>query len=149
MPLTDHKNITIDPNRKAYNDEKGKKFPLDFSKGEHMSRTYRRKNIEDTLGSSWDRRGRKYAGFDTICDRYWDGTFSVRERTEREKFDFWYWLHGESRSNNERTPNRWYRQRRCRQGRRYSKRELQKFLRDENYEPMANDKDLPHGWDWR
>lgn len=38
-----------------------------------MSRTYRRKNYENTKGSSWRRRGRKVAGFYTVKEhvKFW------------------------------------------------------------------------------
>ena len=115
-----------------------------------MSRTYRRKNIEDTLGDSRSRAGRKLAGIYTKREYNWRArTTLFRPMTATERFCEWYWLHGESRHNNERTPNRWYRQRRCRQARRHNKRELQQYLFNPNYEPMVDRKDRSHLWDWR
>lgn len=125
-----------------------------------MSRTFRRKNIEDTMGKSWMRRGRKVAGFrtkatveqsfrETAQYRYYAYPVSYRPMTPREWFRAWYYMHGESRHNNERTPNKWYRRRRCVQTRRLNKRELQKYLHNPDYGPMCERKDRSHLWDWR
>lgn len=125
-----------------------------------MARTYRRKNIEDALGRSWHRRGRKVAGFRTTVDvnqvfretaQYYYYSYAVcyRQMTPGEWFKAWYGLHGESRHSNERTPGKWYRRQRCVQGRRRNKRELQKYLHNPDYEPMCERKDLSHLWDWR
>lgn len=114
-----------------------------------MSRTYRRKNIEFTLGSSWDRRGVRAVGYDVIYQRHWNGEIEIRERTKREKFEFWYWLHGESRSGC-RSPSKWFRRMKSHKSRQYNKREIQKFMNDPSYEPMVVVREEAHTfWDWR
>lgn len=124
-----------------------------------MSRTYRRKNIELTMGSSWERCGRHTAGLYTTSDSkchvretaeyvYWTRVCWYRPMTQPERFREWYRLHGESRHANERTPGRHYRKRRCRENRRCTQRELHRFWRNPDYEPMVEAQYRSHWWDW-
>ncbi len=143
-----------------------------------MSRTYRRKNIENTLGSSFSRKGRKSGGFYNTYDRESleckytkrtqyeeDGLIFIecrtgytwvyscpiyRPMTKEERRNRWLFLHGESRHANMWTPGRWYRQNRESQLRSHNRTELIKYMKDpDNYEPMVFDGPLSHLWDWR
>lgn len=143
-----------------------------------MSRTIRRKNIEDTYGNSWNRRGRKAGGFySTYDDRKpvkvrWtkrtqyeeDGMIFVecrtgwtwkydcpvyRPMTDQERNERFWNLHGESSSANAWTPCRWFRQNRERELRTHNKQELIKYMKNpENYEPMVFEEPMSHYWDW-
>lgn len=143
-----------------------------------MSRTIRRKNIEDTYGCSWNRRGRKSGGFYSTYDSgemgkvRWtkrtqyeeDGLIFVecktgwswkrdcpnyRPMTDQEKNDRYYSLHGESSSANAWTPSRSYRQMREVRLRTHNKQELIRYMKDpENYEPMVFENPESHMWDW-
>ena len=117
-----------------------------------MSRTIRRKNYATTI-SSWQHPGCRRYGFDWTLERHWrwvgEGKcITYRPLTERELFERWYRQHGESRTANKRTPSKWYRKRRCRQNRRKTACELQKYLYNSEYEPMVERKDRSHLWDW-
>lgn len=121
-----------------------------------MSRTYRRKNYEDTQGNSWDRKGRKTDGFYTKCNISWYSWSSwnfeelmFRPMTKEERFYSWYWAHGESRDANERTPSRWYRKNRQKQNRMINKKEIVQWIKaGGEYEPMCEPNPRSHLWDW-
>ena len=84
-----------------------------------MSRTYRRKNYEDTQGTSWDRKGRKTAGYYTEEERshWWEvkgdvlvyrhATPLYRAMTKEEYRRKWMWAHGDCKRWN--TPPFWFR----------------------------------------
>lgn len=139
-----------------------------------MSRTFRRKNIEQTWGK---RAGSKSGGFYTTyddesvkvrwtCRRSYeeDGLIFVecktgwtwkrscpryRPMTEQERNKKYRWLHGESKHANAWTPARWFRQNREGELRSHNKQELVKYMKDpENYEPMVFEEPFSHMWDW-
>ena len=80
-----------------------------------MSRTYRRKNYEETQGTSWDRKGRKTAGYYTEWyyssydqdGRWYQHTSVYREPTKEEYRRKWMWTHGDCKRWN--TPPFWFR----------------------------------------
>lgn len=138
-----------------------------------MSRTYRRKNYELQNANSW-RGGGKSAGYYTEEDwhyqkvteenikgvdpkdiRYseYSGCYflhytTYREPTKKEYFKRWYYAHGESRTSMERSPNSYHRQFRVRQNRNINKREIKIYLKNQNYEPMCEEKVRRCLWDW-
>lgn len=142
-----------------------------------MSRTYRRKNIEDTYGGSWARKGRKSGGFYSTydnefvkvrytsrktyeedgwtfveCKTVWTWKHSCpiyRPMTERERNDRYRQLHGESRNANEWSPGKWYRKNREAEHRSKSKQEIIRWMKNpEEYEPIISDDPRSHWWDW-
>jgi hypothetical protein len=105
-----------------------------------MARTYRRKNYESTQNTSWDTKGFKTAGHYTTSDGSWynhvEKTF--RPMTKREAYKRWRWNHGESRDANQRSPSRYYRERRMSQNRGINEREIFKWVKSNGeYEPMG------------
>lgn len=121
-----------------------------------MSRTFRRKNYEETQGTSWDRKFRRvhgeYTEYDIVlwshngCGGYQQ---AYRPMTKRER-DKEYWrVHADSKSGygwNPRGPW-WWLNLHQREYRRASEREILKFVRDESYEPMIEVKSkLEYYW---
>ena len=120
-----------------------------------MSRTFRRKDYEKTRGSSWERQHDKIAGYYTkyeYCrvedDKYRWYEEVWREPTKSERYKMVRWAHGESRTSNERTPSRWFRQDRMNQNRMINKRELIKWLKNAEYDPIFESDPRSHYWDW-
>jgi hypothetical protein len=126
-----------------------------------MSRTFRRKNFEDTQRNSWDNKGRKTNGFYTTSDYeyyqkdggdcwIWGRTEEFfRPMSEQERNHEYKRIHGESRSKNAWTPSRWFRQNREIELRSHNKQELIKYMKDpDNYEPMVFENPKSHMWDW-
>lgn len=120
-----------------------------------MARTFRRKNFESTQNSSWDTRGFKTAGHYTTYDGpYWLQWGSRRMPNFRmmdaqERFHRWYWMHGESRSAQMRSPGRTYREWRMNQNRSINKQELCKWIKaNGEYEPMFEENPRSCLWDW-
>lgn len=125
-----------------------------------MSRTYRRKNYEDTQGSSWARHGRKTNGYYTYEDyiSYWrefDDGYSYRRYYEYRPMTKdeikWQWLldHGETNSSWARNnPTPWIRQYCQKQQRQKARQELCKFFKDEEYEPIIEDRRNTSWWYW-
>lgn len=121
-----------------------------------MSRTYRRKNYEDTQGTSWDRKGRKINGYYTEYDykSYWeDGEYywwyEYRPMTEEEIK--WQFLrdHGETNSHwAHNNPGPWVRQHCQKQQRQKARQELSKFYKDTDYEPIIEDRRNLSWWYW-
>lgn len=67
----------------------------------------------------------------------------------RKHFRHWYYMHGESRHANQRTPGRFYRQHRQNQNRSINKQELAKWIKaGGEYEPMFEANPRSHYWDW-
>jgi hypothetical protein len=117
--------------------------------GENMSRTFRRKNYETTLGTSWARRGDKVNGhytkacptygFETdtngkhhLC--YYDPEF--RAMTDNEYNKAWRNIHTDKAVFC--SPSKWFRQINEGHLRMLNKYELIKFSRDYEYEVMAH-----------
>jgi hypothetical protein len=125
-----------------------------------MSRTYRRKNYEDTQGTSWDRHGRKIGGYYTYYDyiNYWrecaDGYYrrgysEYRPMTEDEAN--WQWLrdHGETNSHWRRdNPGPWLRRNLQKRQRQKARQEISKFLKHEEYEPIIESRRDKSWWYW-
>ena len=124
-----------------------------------MSKTFRRKGYENTQGRSYARRGRKTAGFYTVCDGYWWGRRYMnrdtgsnmpifREPTYVEyRKEFWR-IHGDTGGRNYWSPSRYYRETRQTENRSINKRELIKWLKNDEYEPMFEANPRSHYWDW-
>lgn len=125
-----------------------------------MSRTFRRKNYEDTQGNSSDRCGRKTAGYYTQDD--WgkvyreDDTswwyvynYTYREPTERERDEEFWRIHGDTNCswywNN---PSPWVRQYCQKQQRQKARQELSKFYKDTEYEPIIEERRNMSWWYW-
>jgi hypothetical protein len=120
-----------------------------------MSRTFRRKNYEDTQGTSWDRQGRKTNGYYSTYDGLYykpGGGCAMkvyRPMDKRERFHAWYYAHGESRTRSARSPNRWHRQMRNKENRSIDKKELiQWFKSGGEHEPMCEANPRSCQWDW-
>lgn len=122
-----------------------------------MSRTFRRKNYESTVGQRY-RNYRSLAGYYTknvFRRRTFDGSYywslnfvgSYRAPTEKEYYhDFWK-LHRDNHQNAW-SPNRDYRKFRQVQNRNINKTELAKWIKNENYEPLFEENPRSHYWDW-
>lgn len=120
-----------------------------------MSRTFRRKNYEDTQGASWDRAGRKTNGVYTTYDGpYWKpgggrAMKVYRPMDARERYKRWRWMHSESRSASERSPNHWHRVNRQKENRSIDKQELIKWFKSGGeHEPMCEANPRSCLWDW-
>lgn len=118
-----------------------------------MSRTFRRKNYEETQGRSWNRRGRKTAGYYTQWDHnshrsnWADVTY--RQPTREEYLKEYLRLHCESKHANYWGPGKGYKQFRMEQNRRINKQELINWMKyPDDYEPMVEEEPRSHWWDW-
>lgn len=121
-----------------------------------MSRTYRRKNYEDTQGCSWSRKGRKINGYYTEYEYHscWeDGEYywwyEYRPMTKEEAV--WQWLrdHGETNSNWARdNPGVWLRRNLQKRQRQKARQEIIKFLKHEEYEPIIESRRDKSWWYW-
>ena len=123
-----------------------------------MSRTIRRKkeNYEP-----WTAGGGKlhptcvqlvpWEGEEDVYGLHWRGWrhYYYRLPTKREEYMNFRCMHGESSHANERSPGRSVRYPRTRQWRNHNKREVFKWMKDENYEPLTWDDPLDCKWDWR
>lgn len=115
-----------------------------------MSRTFRRKGYEEA-NMSW-KDGTKVAGFytqDNWC--YLGGSrkafITYRKPTRQEHNEAYWHIHGDS-NRNEWSPNRFYREYRMQENRTFNKTELVKYLKDTNYEVMAEANPRSCLWDW-
>lgn len=112
-----------------------------------MSRTVRRKNVNYS-SSYWDRYPLVHRVF--YGPGKWDYDYEVIDKNKDLKA--WkkaYWkAHKESSTSNERTPNRWHRQKREAQHKGHAKRELHKFATINEYEVIIEDNPRSHYWDW-
>ena len=120
-----------------------------------MSRTFRRKGFERTEGTSWDRAGckidRHYVERDFTRVELETGysiQWNYRAPTEQERNSRYWWIHGDSKSNTFKY-GRMYRGPKERQFRAANRRELVKYLKNPDYEPMVWDKPTDCWWDWR
>lgn len=115
-----------------------------------MSRTYRRKNFEQTRNNSWAVRGFKTNGHYTASDGYWgwDKMEVFRPATKQERWEKDKWRHGESRHASERSPNRYHRNYREVRHRMRCKQEIIKFMKDPDYEPNYYEEPDSCLWDW-
>ena len=122
-----------------------------------MSKTFRRKGYEDTKGRSYDRRGRKTAGFYTKQDGHWWGRSAhrseiniavFREPTRQEYYEEFWRIHGDTGGRNYWSPGRYYRKIRQTENRSINKQELCKWLKNEEYEPLFEANPRSHLWDW-
>lgn len=112
-----------------------------------MSKTFRRKNHECENNTSWDSQGRKFFGFYTEYDCVGYGsedptTYSwakiYREPTEKEYNKAYYNTHSDKQSRKRRSgPSKWYRYMKIHKYRMHDKREIHKFMKNEDYEPMC------------
>lgn len=119
-----------------------------------MGKTFRRKNYELENNTSWDRKGRKTAGFyteyDIKCDEHGRcirGAYIFREPTKKELWKSKRWAHGEGHSNSH-SPGYGYRNNRMRENRMLTKEELHKFFMIPDYEPMVEANPRNCSWDW-
>lgn len=123
-----------------------------------MSRTFRRKNYEDTQGTSWDRQGRKTNGYYTTNDReaarnshgyfVW-GLKRYRPMDTREAYKARRWAHGESSTASVRSPNHWHRLMRNKENRSIDKKQLIKWFKSGGeHEPMCEANPRSCLWDW-
>ena len=121
-----------------------------------MSRTFRRKNFIAENGSSWDRQGRRRYG---DCAKriyiwienetgYVGRCWSLREPTEAEVNKEFKSRYGESSSNCDRGPSPENRQKRERAHRRFTTRELYRFMKFDDYEPIVYENPPSCLWDW-
>ena len=121
-----------------------------------MSRTFRRKHYEDENGSSWDRRGTKIGGFyrrlDWLQPDDWPwgglGWYTFRAPTDQEYFKAYWRNHGDSKTSSSNSPSRWHRRFRCKENRSINNREIHKFMKDFDYEPMCEADPRSCLWDW-
>lgn len=120
-----------------------------------MSRTFRRKNYEDTQGTSWDRKGRKTAGYYTEYDFNdfhgdWNrGDVTYRPPTRAEYIKEYFRIHGESRHANCWTPGGEYKKSRMKENRSINKEEMVKWKKyPDDYEPLWEAEPRSHWWDW-
>jgi hypothetical protein len=113
-----------------------------------MSKTYRRKGYEKTQNTSWDKQSNSIAGYYTEKDWVEYNVWVYREPTKREYFKRWYLAHGESRHANAYGPGKTYKKYRMSENRCITKRELAKFYKDYDYEPMIEEEPRSHWWDW-
>lgn len=119
-----------------------------------MARTFRRKNYEDTQGTSWDRQGRKIAGFYTEKDwipggRGYIGFYQFREPTDREKSKKFWELHGDINTHwywNNPGPN--HKKWRNKTERQLAKLELIKFFNNEEHEVQLNPRKSRKIWEY-
>ena len=121
-----------------------------------MSRTFRRKNWEKQQTHTWGRQGNKTAGYYTVQDyvrdengRWIFGLYEYRAPSKHEHGKRYWGIHGESSHANEWSPGKWYRHNRMRENRSINRQEIQKWIRNADYEPLteANPRDCK--WDWR
>lgn len=121
-----------------------------------MSRTFRNKNYIVEHGSSWDRQGRRRYG---DCAKriyiwienetgYVGRCWSLREPTEAEVNKEFKSRYGESSSNCTRGPSPENRQKRERAHRRFTTRELYRFMKFDDYEPIVYENPPSCLWDW-
>lgn len=131
-----------------------------------MSRTIRRKNYEETRNSSWHRAGKKVNGIYTYEDRQWSfmGIYEsiicgeVYEFKKFSRMDVYRPMTKEERIDHDKRIYRdrkrygvphWYVNLYFEQPlRQYNKRELQKYSRNEDYEPMCLARSRDAMWDW-
>lgn len=114
-----------------------------------MSRTFRRKGFERTQGATWDRRGDKVAGYYTRYewDRAWGWLMIFRKPTKQEFYENYWRIHGDSHRNAW-SPSRGYRERRQRENRSINKNEIQKWVKNPDYEPLTESDPRSCLWDW-
>ena len=120
-----------------------------------MGKTVRRKNYENENNTSWDRKGRKTAGFYTEDEHVRDedgriiwGVYTYRAPTKKELWKAKRWAHGEAHANTH-SPGHGYRNNRMRENRMLTKEELHKFFMIPDYEPMVEANPRSCSWDWR
>jgi hypothetical protein len=115
-----------------------------------MSRTYRRKGYEDTQGTSWDRRGRKTAGYYTKTDWNWNtGEQIYSIPNKRDSFRLFWWAHGDHGWSFWVAPGE-YRTLWMKRNRSFNKQELVRWLKTpEDYEPLFEHKIRGSWWEWR
>ena len=112
-----------------------------------MGKTYRRKNFESSCGKV---AGSSIAGFYTVMDYNWrSGLRTYREPSDTERFESWYYAHGESKHANYCSPSKWYRNQRAAQNRRINKNEIYKAMKIADYEPLCEQNPRSCRWDWR
>jgi len=121
-----------------------------------MSRTYRRKNYELTQNTSWDRVGRRVYGFnverDFIIhhgDRYYFYETVYRSATKKEIQDEYKIIHTDNQKSKYDNPPSWFVRLYFEKPlRKHNKRELHRFIRNPDYEPMCEKKSRDALWDW-
>lgn len=115
-----------------------------------MSKTYRRKNYEQTQNSSWDRAGKKKFGIHATWnyDNYPDLIQVYRVKTKQEQIKAYIRTHCDGDHFKYSNVPGWFCNIYERGFRQANKREILKYIRQEDYEPMcsANPRDLM--WDW-
>jgi hypothetical protein len=119
-----------------------------------MSRTFRRKNIEQEQNDSWKRAGRKQAGAYTESDTiscvnilgYYRGFEVYRKPTDAEYAKQYRRNHSDS-SHWYNKPNKWYRFFTIHIYRMADKREIRKYMQNEDYEPMCRIRVSSGYWD--
>lgn len=111
-----------------------------------MSRTYRRKNYEATLGNSWSRAGTKLGGTYAVIDVI-DGMLTWRPPSSEELVAKIKWMHGESATNLRRSPNRLYRRFRLKEWRAAHKSAVRSFV-SYGTEVVIHENPISCWWDW-
>jgi hypothetical protein len=95
-----------------------------------MSRTFRRKNYEDTQGSSWRRKCRKVNGYYTEIDLdYKTWLWYGKVPDKRELYKLFKRAHGESSTHWRRGPSPWFRTNEQAKLRMQVKGELARFVK--------------------
>lgn len=116
-----------------------------------MSRTRRCKNELPRVGRwyvTWCSIAGYYTEIDRDLNEYGSICYVYREPTERERFYKEQFLHGESRSRNARSPGRYYRKGKQNQNERINKRELHKWIKNNEYEPLFEPNPRSCWMDW-
>jgi hypothetical protein len=121
-----------------------------------MSRTFRRKNYEKIDSGN---RGSKIAGYFTKSELIshkpdpkrgfhkfsYEITYRAPTKREHDK-DYWR-LHADNHVNGW-SPSRFYRQNRMNENKTINKEEINKWVKDKDYEPLTENNPRPCGWDW-
>lgn len=120
-----------------------------------MSRTFRRKNWEKQQTHTWGTRGNKVAGYFTVRELVYDadgawiyGLFEYRAPTAQERNRSYWHIHGESSHANEWSPGKEFRQHRMRENRGINRKEVHRWIRNDEHEPLteANPRDCNRDW---
>ena len=125
-----------------------------------MSRTYRRKNYEDTQRTSWDNRGRKQSGYYNkdvyVKVEWWNDYYkcwhgiSVRNGQtvpldDREFYKRYWRIHNDT-VRYWKGPNAWWRRHCNKRMRCNARHELHKFVTREDYDPVFKTRDSAFDW---
>lgn len=128
-----------------------------------MSRTYRRKNIFQVENTSWDRCHKKYEVNKKymllyVPNKEYDNKAiyfyqygNVNKLVPVDKFNYrlnFLRYHGESKTTNSRSPGKNYREKYQRKLNTHNEREYNKWLNNEDYDPIFMENPQSCWWDW-